>query len=94
MQKALIRSVAQLVGLCLVGTLLLTVPTQAFDFDCNERASDCASQCGTTMTWEFSHWAYDQYHEPFAVYNYQWGNGIQEFWCDQVSEQSSCMCVY
>ena len=94
LQKSLIRSLIQFVGLCLSAVLLSATPAEASSFSCTERASACASRCGTTMLWEFSHWAYDQYHEPFAVYNYEYGNGIEEFWCDQTSEQSLCMCRY
>ena len=70
-QKAMLRSGLQLVGLCLVAALFSTTPLQGFDdecpdecsfWNCTDKAAECSLQCGETVTWTYNY-AWEHYWE-------------------------------
>lgn len=77
-------------------------------FSCTDEAASCDLQCGETVTWQFQYYqVHNWYHyipelptlshwheDNHAVYNYQYGSGIENFECDELAETSSCSCRY
>ncbi len=104
----LIRSLLQLIALAAVSVCLaLTTTTEASAFEgCGYYASECAQQCGSTVSYE-GHWSYwddegcwneqTQTWEGCDVWvnEWSWGNGVQEFECQDADPAGSiCMCAY
>jgi hypothetical protein len=80
-----------------------TVRVEASESWCEDEAEACGSRCGSTVSYQLQYMVCINYY-PFphqweceewvGVYEWALGSGVESFSCDEVSQQSYCVCAY